>query len=132
MEIESKFLIVCLLSFVANYLSLQVAFRHLDQDRKHLNELWVVRILLLDGVRDFVVVEQELEQVSERVAVFIILLVSDLNELRNVVVSQLVGEGLRWHQNLDIVHPSTHFRPCYVPEVNHILHELASSVHIVF
>ena len=57
MEIESKFLIVCLFYLVANYLSLQVAFRHLDQHRKHLNELWVVRILLLDGVRDFVVVE---------------------------------------------------------------------------
>ena len=132
MEIESKFLIFCLFFSDANYLVLQVAFRHLDQHRKHLNKLWVVRILLLDGVRDFVVVEQELEQVSERVAVLIILPESDLNELRNVVVSQFVGEGLRWYQNLDIVHLSTHFRPCYVPEVNHILHELASSVHIGF
>ena len=97
-----------------------------------MNELWVVRVLLLDGVRDFVVVEQELEQVSERVAVLIILPESDLNELRNVVVSQFVGERLRWHQNLDIVHLFTDFRPYYVPEVDHFLHELSSSVPIDF
>ena len=87
MEVESKFLILCLNSLFANYLVLQVAFRYFDQHRKHLNELWVVRVLLLDGMRDFVIVKQELEQVSERVAVLIIFLESDLNQLRNVVVS---------------------------------------------
>ena len=81
-------------------------------------------------MRDFVVDEQELEKVRERVAVSIILRESDLNELWNVVVSQFVGEGLRWHQNLDIVHLFTQFCPDCVPKVNHFLHELASSVPI--
>ena len=128
-EIESKILILCP-NILIFKLVLQVAFRHLDKHWKHLNELWIVRILLLDGVRDFVVVEQELEQVRERVAVSIILRESDLNELWNVVVSQFVGEGLRWHQNLDIVHLFTQFCPDCVPKVNHFLHELASSVPI--
>ena len=45
----------------------------------------------------------------ERVVVLIILSESDFNEFWNVVVSQFVGEGLRWHQNLGIVCIFAHF-----------------------
>ena len=68
----------------------------------------------------------------ERVAVLIILSESDFNEFWNVVVSQFVGEGLRWHQNLRIVHIFAHFSSCYVPEVNHVLHHFACSIFVTF
>ena len=64
----------------------------------------------------------------ERVVVLIILSESDFNEFWNVVVSQFVGEGLRWHQNLGIVCIFAHFSSCLVPEVNHFLHQLACSI----
>ena len=88
-------MIFCLNSLIANKLVLQEAFRNLDKHSKHINELCIFRILLLDGVQDFVIEEQELEKVRERVAVFIILCESDLNQLWNVVFFQFLGEGLR-------------------------------------
>ena len=71
------------------------------------------------------VVEQKLEQMCERVAIQFILSESDFNEFWNVVVSQFVGEGLRRHQNLGIVHLFAHFTSRYEPEVNYFLHELS-------
>ena len=71
------------------------------------------------------VVEQKLEQMCERVAILIMLSESDFNEFWNVVIFQFAGEGLRWHQNLGMVHLFAHFTSRYVPEVNYFLHELS-------
>ena len=126
--LKGKFLI-CICSLLSSpsshYFFFQKAFRYLDKGRKRLNERQIVRISLFYGESDFVVVEQKLEQMCERVAIPIILSQSDFNKFWNVVISQFVGEGLRWHQNLGMFHLFAHFTSRYLPEVNQFLHELA-------